>query len=283
MEVYDLNKENKRFYESYFGADMIENIGRTFYRGIIVVFDDRIVAGMVWHYKDYELDKKGTVSRIEWLRIDDEKAEEELFAAYKERIMNGNAVTSEFVIPTRGKSREKAALKRQGFTVKLTEGDDIIVSLPEIMQLPFAKKGDISPNVMPLNMLSVRQFRRMTAKCMKSGIKGLCEDLLYLPLDFFDMNISCYCKDKDSINGMILFHRKPSGIIAIQLLAGVDENAQKALAFMMKWVIATLVETYPPDTKILIDRHNQSSLQLTEKLFPRGFGIPVYYGTRNET
>ena len=41
-------------------------------------------------------------------------------------------------------------------------------------------------------------------------------------------------------------------------------------------------EKYSPDRKVTFDRHNEQVLMLAEKLLPRGFGIPVYVGSRQE-
>ena len=51
---------------------------------------------------------------------------------------------------------------------------------------------------------------------------------------------------------------------------------------MIKKAVLSALEEYDPQTEVLIDRHNYATLALTEKLFPRGFGIPVYKGEKEE-
>ena len=50
----------------------------------------------------------------------------------------------------------------------------------------------------------------------------------------------------------------------------------------MRYSILAMEEHYPGDTHVMLDRHNESSFLLSEKLFPRGFGVPVYAGSREE-
>jgi hypothetical protein len=54
------------------------------------------------------------------------------------------------------------------------------------------------------------------------------------------------------------------------------------MALMMN-VVEAMKENYPEKTEIVVDRHNNAAFLLAEKIFPRGFGKPVYVGTRKET
>ncbi len=284
MTIVELNEENIREYASDITEDVAENIGREFFRGIIAAADDGkdMAAGIIWQYKNLEDEKQDTESVIEWIRIKDVNAAEALFAAYSESIAKEGALTSRVVIPVKDSKTEVQALKDAGFRIRLTEGDNIIVSLSELSELAVMKSRKVPDYIYPLNTLVLRRFRRGVEQCISIGQKGLCEDLASLPMTWFDPDISFYAEKDGKFCGFLLFHVLPSGMICIQLMTGIGKDFQQTILGMIRKFIITMEEHYPPDTKIQMNRRNQASLQLAEKLLPRGFGIPVYTGSRGE-
>ena len=181
-----------------------------------------------------------------------------------------------------GYKNEKEALKAAGFSAKLSEGDNIIVKLSELSAMPIMKSRKIPHNIGTISELTLRKFRKGISKAISRGRKGLCEDLSYLSMGWFEGDVSCYSMDEDEISGFLLFHKLPSEMLSIQLMIGLDNNYDKNLLGMVRKFIVSMEEKYPPETKIVLNRHNSASLQLAEKLLPRGFGIPVYAGNREE-
>ena len=84
---------------------------------------------------------------------------------------------------------------------------------------------------------------------------------------------------------MLLFHRMPSGKLAIKLMYAFAKDQKQVgliLTMMIRQMVITAEELYPEDTVILVERHNAAAMALSERLFPRGFGRPVYVGERQE-
>ena len=133
-----------------------------------------------------------------------------------------------------------------------------------------------------MNQLSLRTFRKGISKCIDKGRFGLCEDLSELGIAWFEDTVSCVSTVEGIINGFFLFHKRPSGVLAVQLLICLDKSFKTTLPLMMKQFVVAMEENYPPDTLIELDRHNEQSMLLTERLLPRGFGIPIYAGSREE-
>ena len=173
-------------------------------------------------------------------------------------------------------------LKQAGFFVKLMEGDQIVVKVGEFEKLPLMKVRKDSPNIYPVGDVAVRQFRKGIWRCIEAGFTGVCEDLSYLPMNWFEPEISCYSAHEEDINGFLLFHKHPSGALSLQLMAALGKEYQQTLVAMMRHSIIAMEENYAPETRVILDRHNEASLQLSEKLFPRGFGKPMYMGHREE-
>lgn len=284
MEIIELTEDNIQEYVSFIGEDVAEHIGRIFYRGLIALLEDQkdMAAGIIWRYTNLT-EKKDTESVIEWLKIQDPEAAGALFGAYSEHIAKEKAVRSHAVIPVKDTGREQQALKEAGFKIRLTEGDNIIVSLSELFELPIMKNRNVPDYIHPLNTLVSRRFRRGVQQCISIGQRGLCEDLEYLPMTWFDPDISFYAEKDGKFCGFLLFHKMPSDMIAIQLMTGIGKDFQQTILGMIRKCMITMEENYPADTKILMNRRNQASLKLAEKLLPRGFGIPVFAGGREES
>lgn len=264
--------------------DVADNFGRSVYRGFLYSLpnEEEPKAGMVFRLKKTGM-RGETESAIEWFRVDDRSAGEELLVVYAEMCWDENIAKTTFAIPVKDKQTEKELLKDTGFSVLLTEGDNILVELSEMSALKLMSKRVVPSSIRPLKDLGPDEYRRGILECVQAGKTGLCEDLESLPKSWFEPDVSCYSEKNGAVNGLLLFHRLPSGIISIQLMVGLDADYQKVLIGLIRCFIISMEEKYPPDTKILLNRHNQSSLMLTENMFPRSFGIPVYSGSREET
>ena len=284
-QIIDIDEDNAETYERFLSRDLAENFGRAYYRGILARNDDNEpVGGMVWCLKNYEKDED-TESSIIWIRCEEEDVFSEMMDAYTERIREDGVLRSQVSIPVKNGKELKARLRDSGFQMRLTESDIIIVKLSELTSMPLMKKMkkmQIPEDILPLNQLSLRTFRRGIAKCIDKGRFGLCEDLSELGISWFEDMVSCVSTVDGAINGFFLFHKRPSGVLAVQLLICLDKSFKTTLPLMMKQFVVAMEENYPPDTLIELDRHNEQSMLLTERLLPRGFGIPIYAGSREE-
>ena len=281
MYIVSLDEENIEVYEDYITPDVAENIGRTFYRGLIVDSEYGPLAGMVWEVKNMMGDDDNE-SNICFLRIDDDDARELLLDEYKILIEEDEVTRSNFSLPARSTQREIQALENAGFTVKFMEGDLIKCRLSEIKELKFIQKVVPSENIHELKTMTQRGFNSAARAFMSHGLYGICEDLSYLPRSYFENDISCYSEMDGEVNGIFLFHKNPSGGLMVVVMAAIGNDFGKILPQMIKYSVTCCEEYYPDDTEVWIDRHNYASLALSEKLFPRGFGIPVYIGSREE-
>ena len=281
MEIVYLDQDTVEYFTDYIGEDAAENIGRMYYNGFIVRKDDEPVAGIIWQLRNVVTGKEKE-SRIVFLRIDDDKAQDILFEYYESAIAREEVGKSTFVLPAASSAKEKAALENAGFTAGLMEGDIIKARLSDVAELALMEKTKISSDVLPISSLSQGDFAAAIRRFAQRGLYGLCEDLIYLPKTYFENEVSCYVGSSGGINGLMLLHKLPSGALSIIIMACIGEDYARILPKMMRRVLSSALERYSPDTEIMIDRHNYSVLALSEKLFPSGFGIPVYQGSRTE-
>ena len=283
MEVIELNEDNVLDYTDFIGVDMADNIGRTYYDGLIVVDGQKPVAGMIWELKNAVSDEKQE-NHFEWFVSGDEESARLLFEAYGRSVSLTDVSKTTFAIPARQGKAEKAALRAAGFSVNLMEGDMIEAKLSDIAQLPFVAKVKkvLSDQVKPLRTATQRGFNGALRRMTYIGHAGKCQDIEFLPRMFFENDVSCYSEEDGVINGLFLCHKLPSGKIEIVMMSAVGQDYVKLLPLMIGQAVKSAEELYDPDTIVVVDRHNEASLALGEKLFPTGFGVPIYVGEREE-
>ncbi len=280
-ELLVLNMENVEELIPYLTEDIAENIGRVFFHGLAVVDQGIPVAGMVWETR-HEQEDADRENHILFLKIDKAEVTDLLFREYEELLRGDKVVRTRVCLPAKGSREEKQILQQRGFSVALSEGDDILTSLEEIAGIPAFSKIKVPDTVKPLKTMSTRDYNMTVRKLNSQGRYGVCRDLMYLPRNYFDNEISCYLEEMGEIGGMLLLHRLPSGKNKVVLMAAMSKEKTAAIPQMIKGAVSLALKLYDPATPVLIDRHNYQSLALSEKLFPEGFGIPVYVGVREE-
>ena len=282
MNIIELTEDNVEEYMEYLSEDVAENIGRTFYSGLVATDDlESPVGGIIWRYKNM-LSDSDKESHIEWLQAEDQESFDGLFDKYDREVKQEGIVRSFFCLPAKTSQDLKKMLKERGFTVKLMDGDIITAKLSEIADISAFSKISISDAIMPLRSATQRGFSAAVSRTLVQGHYGTCEDLAYLPRLYFENDVSCYAEIDGQIVGMLLLHRTPSEQLEVVLMHVTGKESVKLLPQMIKQAVESAYESYEPDTRIIINRHDYASLALGERLFPRGFGIPVYEGERME-
>lgn len=277
MEIFSLDKSNIAYYEEYIGEDLYEKLENMAYHGFVAEEDLEAKAGIIWRYGEENK------SIIVWFKLSDREAAKEVLDAYDKSIQQMNVKESDIVIPVAQPSLEKELLKEEGFRMRLSESDDIIVTLSELSAMPLMKDRKIPEGVKLLSEVTEEEFKKGISRCVAAGKTGLCENIEDIPKKYFDEDVStCYVNRNGEITGFILFHVLPSQMLSFQLMVCLDKDVKTVLPGMMRLFVSSMEEYYYPDVKIILNRHNEASMLLSEKLLPRGFGIPVYVGNREE-
>lgn len=280
-ELIRLTEENVSEYADFLTEDVAENIHRMLYRGLVVTEEEVPIGGMVWELQHVSGDGP-LESHIIWFIAGQEEVATMLFDEYGAMIDEDHVVKSTFTLPAKAGKAEKQMLMEAGFSVGLSEGDEIHARLSEIAKIPLIAGARISDEVHPLTLVSQRGFNNVIQRMISNGIYGRCEDLAHLPRSYFENDVSCYAENDGVMIGLFLFHLRPSGRLEISLLGAIGQVGVKMLPQLMALATKSAMEKYPPETEVVVDRHNYASLALGEKLFPSGFGVPIYTGERTE-
>ena len=281
MNIIELTKENISQYKGYVSADIAENIGRVYYNGMIVEENDAPVAGMIWEHRGALPDTKAE-NQIVWLTGGNSDASRFLFERYNEIARANEVYRTTFVLPAKDSKDEKTVLKEMGFKVRLTEGDLVTCDLSEVRKLDIVSKVKPGDSIKALRTASQRGFTNAIRRLAIGERTGTYRDLAFLPRSYFDNDVSCYFEEDGIINGLFLVHVKASGVLEVVLMTAVGRDYVKVLPQMICFAIKSAGEIYDDETQIVFNRHTDSTLALGEKLFPTGFGIPMFAGERSE-
>ncbi len=283
-----LDESNIEDYAAYLGEDAAENLERNYFRGLVLLEEDRDdpVGWIIWELKNLEA-KEHVESYIRWFNVGSSDEAGVLLKRYGDMVAADGVEKSIAIIPaTKESGLLKDILTECGFDMMLAEGDDVSVALSELLAMPiFQKKFEAPAGLHLLEDMTLRNYRSIIAKLELLGQRGACDDLGFLPMNYFDKSISCYYEEDDDIKGIVLFHAMPSGSIALKVMRAISVSQKEAPKILMRMLIYSIQHAgayYSEQTQVVVDRHNDAAFLLAEKIFPRGFGRPVYSGSRKE-
>ena len=281
MEVRVLTEETLSYFENYVPEDIAENIGRLYYRGYLTVEGPEETGGIVWKETPASA-PSGPACHIVWFRAQEEEAGRLLLSVCRDSIRHNSVKKIKVSLPAKTSHREKELLEAAGFEMALMEADEAVAPISDFLEIGFMKKNRTFDTIRPLRSATHSEYVQAIKRMTRHGYFGRCEDLNYLPKAFFENNVSCFCEENGGINGLLLCHKKPSGRMEIELLAAVGADYQKLILGMINQALKSAAALYPPETEIIIDRHNLATLALGEKLVPGRLGMPIYLGERTE-
>ena len=279
MELVRITENNLEELEDRIPPDVAENIGREYYRGIATADGNASEsAALIWELKNAEADENKAAELI-WMSDPSGEYGEELFSEYKGEAEEEALERSFFELPP--EEELKALFTDQGFSVEEREGTDLYVSLKELSSHAIAS-GKVPDYVMGIGELLVRQYRRGIMNCLFNNRKGVLEDLAYLPMGWFDQEVSSCIMTDGRASGFLLVHETPSGLLKVEFMFAFEPDAQTNLIYMVRRSIQAAAEKFSPETQVLLPRHNEATMRLTGKLFPGKKGLTVMAGERGE-
>lgn len=278
MELVSLNIMNKLDYEGILDPDVSENIGREYYRGIIAVDEgSEPSAVMVWEYKNLE-ENNDTQAEICFMSSADEKAAEFLLSEFDEQASSNDVQRSFFDLCDLSEDITKC-LAADGFQITEGEGRDLKLTVADLASVANSGKK-AAKNIVGLNQITNLQFMQGVTNCLFHNRKGIVEDLEYLEKDWFDESISCGVITDNKVNGMLLIHRFPSGILMPVLFTAIGPDYKANLRNMIICSAQKAMAKYAEDTPVVVRRHSEAVRAITQKLWGDKTAGQTYQGSR---
>ena len=231
---------------------------------------------LVYELRNIESDAGGS-SEIKWSYLS--KNGSRLFLEYSNEV-KARGVRKSF-IETEREEDKRAVLLDAGFVTEERESEKLVVTVAELMKLPYVSRK-VPEYVLGLSDIGERQFKRGIGQCLIRDRKGLLEDLAFLPIEWFEQDVSSAVLTDQRVSGMLLAHQIPSKKLMVDLLFSFSGDAQLDILRMIIHSIQAAADKYPGDTPVILRRHNKRVHDITDRFFPGKKGEDVLYGEKKE-
>ena len=280
MEIVRISDNNKETFSLLLGEDLSEDAMRRFYGGIGTIDDDDSAAGAIV----YELLEKESVEDTKSMICFAGAKSREVFDAMIEDYTD-HTVSEENITETSYELDEEVWAKvfqEKGFSFEERESDKICLTLGELGSLKQIPTKKCPKHISTLGKLSLLQYKTAVKKALLSGHRGAFEDMAYLPLRWFDTEISACAMSGEKAVGLFLVRRNPSGTLIPAFLYAYGPEYQKDLIRMIGYSLRQALKLYPPETVVMINRKNENTRALTKNLLPGCVGKKIFAGRRKE-
>ena len=278
MAIVDINEDHIGKYSDLLGT-FADCIGREYYHAICSEEEEDVKGYLLWQLIDAD-EEADTRSEIKAFYCTDDGAATEMLEVYNARVEKLKVVSTYFELPYDTASEYASAFEAAGFSVEAAEGQTITVTVADVEKLPMAKKK-VPDYIMAVSSLMVRSFRKGITNCMFHGCTGgLLPDVSFLPISWYEPEISCYVETDGKPNGFLLVHRNSNDVLEVQMLFAFGPDYVLNVAQMVAFAMGAAIAQYPPQTQIMLRRHNKATAALAAKLFPGVQGEQVLRGKK---
>lgn len=279
MNIIEIKNENIAYFADILGEDLTDDMDRTCFKGFGAVDDSGKAQGAIVFEllgQDLECD---TESRIRFFEGDSDETKDRLKDVYTMDVRENAIVKSHYETPD---DILASYLEGIGFSKDQRESKELVLSLSDVENIPMNRRAKIPPYIRSLSNITVLQYRNFVKKSIIKSNKGLVEDLAYLPRSWFETDISSCSVTDDKIDGVFLIRKTPSGELHAVLYAAYGPDYVKNLGLMLVNTLNSALLKYPPDTKVVINRHSTKVESLTGKLLHGFRGSEEFFGDRTE-
>lgn len=283
VDIIEMTDESLEEYNGLIGAEETENIGREYYRGIIMTGDKlKVPASGIWEMIHLDDDEKPTEARLVSLRADGDAIAGQLLEECLNRMREEGAGSCYFELRSGDQSISRKVFEKAGFDVSETEGSEIVVTLKVLGEKGFSGSGKTPSYIMELGNLMVRPFRRGVMDCIFYSRRELMEDLGTIAMSWFEQQVSSYVETDGRVSGFMLVHKTPSSRLRIEVFTASGGDAKKDLLSMMTFSLRQALKYYPEDTEVVICRRDADVKKLTDYLLPDVKGVKVLRGRKED-
>lgn len=281
MELIEIIDENIADFEDYISVDLQSDLERSFFYGLGAAEKDGTPLGaMVYELLDYDSDED-TKSRIHSFEVKNDEAAKLLMSAYKDRVSEEDVVESSYETKD---EKLNGYMKSAGFESGECESPEIVLTMGDVKKMTSMVAGKkLPPYIQSLKEVSLVPYRDFIKNCLGKGRYGLLEDLAYLPLGFFERDVSSCSMADGKVDGVFLVRKTPSGAIHACFFTAFGADYQKNLGLLMMHAALKVTELYQDDVRVVIRRHNDNVKRLTDKFFPNIKGEEICCGRRKES
>lgn len=281
MRLDKITEDNAKDLNTFLDDDLIHDISRIFYGGLGVFDDDGNPYGaLVYELLNVTMGNRSITSVIHCFRAKNKEAFEMLFTGYESLVQKIGIERSIFET----ESKEQVELfQRYNFVFKKKVSSQFRISLKDIDNINLNLEKEVPDNIRDISDVSILMYRNAIMSAISNGYSGAVSDLAYLPLNWYEKEISSCSLEDGKISGLLLVRKQPSGVLYFVLYTAFGTNKQLNLAYMLIRTINMIISNYPPETEILINCLSDRVKSLIKQLLPDYEEREVNVGIRDES
>lgn len=278
MRIIEIDDDNAEEFNIFLNEDLIEDIGRKFYRGIGALNENDEAAGVfIYELLGVNSDIEATKCRIIFAGGDDDEALSAMIGEYDNRVVEDNIELTTYETTD---ERVAAALERAGFTRETRPGSFIRFRVGDLEKVKLKLNMNIPGYIVGISEASFLQFRNGIKNFLFKGVKCAAEDIAFLPMSWFDKDVSSCCITDGKVDGMFLIRRNPSGSMQAILYTCTGPDSRRNLAYMLIRSVNMALNLYSHEDEVMINCRNKEISNLVEHILPGIDAGEVFAGSR---
>ncbi len=279
--ISDIKKDDLQSLESILEKEISDKVGKKNHYAIKAVNEDgdRVEAVIVFRIRNLE-NSMDTESEIICFSAVNKTGAYELLNKYTARIRELHVVRSLFEFNTLS-DISKDVLEQNGFVIEKREATNIIIRIGNIPEHIFSAIR-LPKYLHPVEEIDEFSLKQGIVSCLFGGAEPTEDDPALLDPDTYDKHISCCINMDGKLRGLLLVRPVSSGLLIPEFIFATSIDKERFMKAMFVHFIRESVRKYPGDTRVMINRHNDTVRKTSHILFPRAKGAEVYAGIREE-
>lgn len=265
-----ITSENKDDYMEILNPDKIEDIGRLYHRGI-ALHDEKdmsVKAALVWELSNVHNEKDITSEILDFYMAETVSGRQ-IIEQYKKMAMEEDVKKTIFELPFNWEDLRIGVIREAGFELREKESREVSITVEEVAKIPIMEKNLVTPYILNFGNISLQQFRKGITNCYYCKRTGYMEDLVTLPISWYEPNLSCCVLVDGIVSGFLLIHKTVSGKLSVKIMLGFEKADRMDLFRMIQFAVQKAKEHYPPETEIVVKCCDEDTRALVEKLFQK--------------
>ena len=280
MRTIEITGEDAEEFDLFINEDLIDDLYRPFYGGLGVVDDDGVPLGaLVYELLNTDSEEKDITGVIRLASALNDEVWATIITEYGYVAQEKGVVRSFFETE---KEAEAKVFASYDFSFEKKISPLLRISLDEVRDVKLNLQSKLPDYITSISAVSPPILRNGVKNALYNGQKGAVSDLAYLPMEWFEREVSSCCVTDGKVNGLLLIRKQPSGSLFFVLYTCFGPNSRKNLVYMLIRTLNMMFLRYPPETEILVNRRNEEITSLTGYLLPGHGEREVYAGVREE-
>ena len=164
---------------------------------------------------------------------------------------------------------EARDVPEQKTEVRKLTAKDRTLKISDVKKNATLCKPEPPESIRPVSALDPNRMQEGIRRCLSSHPYDFFEqELLTLPVSWFDLGISSAAVEEGKVCGLFLVHPEEGGRLWAEYLCYAGKDAQNGVMNLLRFSAKAAIERCDKKTEVIVRCHNRSTKALVERLFP---------------